>query len=253
MTVKRTQAQYPSLGVSAILANSLSPDRTTGRLLARGRAADVFEAGPGRVLRRYRPGEPHDAADEAAVMEHARRQGFPVPKVHDAGGTDIVLERINGPTMLADLGRRPWRVRGHGALLASLHRRLHAIPAPAGLRCPFGRGECLVHLDLHPDNVLLSDGGPVVIDWSNASRGEAADDVALTWVIVATSVVEGPAALRLAARFGRDLLLKAFLAGVDAEPARGRLAEVAVARLETDQHLRPAERRALEALVAAGR
>jgi hypothetical protein len=32
-----------------------------GELIAQGRAADVFAAGPGRVLRRYREGEGGDA------------------------------------------------------------------------------------------------------------------------------------------------------------------------------------------------
>src|ERR1700704_6611413 len=108
-----------------------------GELLARGRAADVFAAGPGRVLRRYRKGEGGDTAVEASVMEHARGHGFPVPAVHEAGGRDLVLERVDGPTMLAALARRPWRVGRHGRTLAELHRTLHAIPAPPGLRTPF--------------------------------------------------------------------------------------------------------------------
>ena len=224
----------------------------TGALIARGRACDVFDAGPGRVLRRYRPGERGDPVAEAAVMEHARRFGFPVPEVVSADGRDLVMERVSGPTMLADLGRRPWLVRRHGALLASLHRRLHAIPAPEGLAAPLGRGSSLVHLDLHPDNVLLTRAGPVVIDWSNGARGEAADDVAQTWVIVATSVVHGTAAVRLLSRFGRDVLLRAFLAGVDAEAARARLGELAARRLEVDPHLREAERAALVALSSGG-
>src|SRR3954452_17753013 len=101
-----------------------------GELIAQGRAADVFAAGPGLVLRRYREGEGGDTAPEAAAMEHARRHGFPVPAVHEAGGPDLVMERVEGPTMLADIARRPWRVGQHGRTLAVLHQRLHAIPAP---------------------------------------------------------------------------------------------------------------------------
>src|SRR6185503_4312720 len=105
------------------------------------------------------------------------------------------------------------------------------------------RGSVLVHCDLHPDNVLLTRSGPVVIDWSNGSRGEAADDVAQTWVILSTSVVHGTAFLRAVARFGRAELLRAFLGGVDAEAARDRLPELAALRLEIDHHLREPERR----------
>jgi aminoglycoside phosphotransferase (APT) family kinase protein len=222
----------------------------SGELLARGRAADVFEAGPGRVLRRYREGEGGDVAAEAAAMEHARSHGFPVPRVWDAHDRDLVLERIDGPTMMADLARRPWRVGSHGRTLAQLHRRLHAIPAPPGLRAPVGEGDRLLHFDLHPENVLLGPGGPVVIDWSNASRGDPADDVALTWVILTTSEIPGPAPFRMLARAGRGLLVDAFLSGgVDKEAARERLPAIAGYRLAHDPHLQANERRALEALL----
>lgn len=219
-------------------------------LIARGRAADVFAAGPDRVLRRYRDGERGDAAAEAQVMKYARDHGFPTPAVHDANKRDMVLERLHGPTMLADLARRPWLVQRHGQTLAELHHRLHAIPAPPGLRAPYGRGDSLAHFDLHPDNIVLTERGPVVIDWSNASRGEAADDVALTWVILTTSAIPGPLPFRALGRAGRSLLVNTFLAGVDPEAARTRLAAVAQRRLSTDPHLLERERRALQALLA---
>ena len=226
----------------------------TGQLLARGRAADVFDAGPGRVLRRYREGEGGDVAAEAAAMEHARAHGFPVPAVYEARGADLVLERIDGRTMTADLARRPWLVGRLGRTLGALHRRLHAIPAPADLPSPLDRGDRLVHFDLHPENVLLGPAGPVVIDWSGASRGDPADDVALTWVILKTSAIPGPAPFRALARAGRGLLLDAFLSAVPApEAARGRVPEIAGYRHAHDPHLQPGERRALERLIAGGR
>ena len=220
-----------------------------GRLLARGRAADIFEAGPHLVLRRYREGEGGDAAIEGAVMEHARRHGFPVPRVYEARGRELLLERMDGPTMTGDLARRPWRVAQHGRALAALHACLHEIPPPSGLPVRFGSGARLVHFDFHPENVLMSRRGPVVIDWSNASLGDPADDVALTWVILATSAIPGPLPFRLLGRAGRGLLLGAYLSGVDAEAARGRLAAVARYRLSNDPHLLGAERRALEGLI----
>jgi aminoglycoside phosphotransferase (APT) family kinase protein len=66
------------------------------------------------------------------------------------------------------------------------HQRLHEIAAPPSLPAA-GPGDRLLHLDLHPDNVILSPSGPFVIDWTNARRGDPALDVALTWVIAATS------------------------------------------------------------------
>lgn len=152
--------------------------------------------------------------------------------------------------MTADLARRPWLVGRHGRTLAQLHARLHEIPPPAGVAARVRDGDELVHLDLHPENVLMSPRGPVVIDWSNASRGAADDDVALTWVILATSVVPGPLAFRVLARAGRALLVDAFLSGgVDANGARARLPAVARYRLDHDPHLLAPERRALERLI----
>ena len=138
-------------------------------------------------------------------MEYALRKGYPVPRVLGIEPDSLVLERIDGPTMLDDLRIRPWTIRRQAALLAELHERLHEIDAPPGLEVA-GAGDRLLHLDLHPDNVLLSPAGPFVIDWTNARRGEPALDVALTWVILAT--VGGPLA---------RLFLRSFLPHFDRE------------------------------------
>lgn len=111
-------------------------------------------------------------------MELARAHGFPVPLVHEVRPDGLVLERIDGPTMGQALARRPWEVLRHVRTLADLHERLHAIPLDGG---------SLIHFDLHPDNVLVTRHGPVVIDWTNARGGSAAADVAMTWLIVETS------------------------------------------------------------------
>jgi aminoglycoside phosphotransferase (APT) family kinase protein len=152
--------------------------------LSGGREAEIVDLGDGTVLRRYRSsGSP---GYEALVMEHARKHGFPVPEVVEVRDNALVLERIDGPTMLHELRRRPWHARRHMRTLAELHKQLHAIEAPAGIDSA-GDGDTLLHLDFHPLNVLLSVTGPVVIDWPNARSGDAALDVAMTWVICATS------------------------------------------------------------------
>jgi len=67
------------------------------RPFAAGREADVFALDGGRVLRRYRRGE--DAAGEAEIMAYAAGLGFPVPEVYAADGPDLVMERLDGPTL----------------------------------------------------------------------------------------------------------------------------------------------------------
>jgi aminoglycoside phosphotransferase (APT) family kinase protein len=60
------------------------------------------------------------------------------------------------------------------------------------LPAPFGDGDCILHLDLHPGNVIMGRDGAVVIDWTNACVGPAGFDVATTWVVTATGDVDVP-------------------------------------------------------------
>ena len=86
-----------------------------GPLLARGGDADVFAIDEPRVLRRYRRRAVPER--EGAIMRYVRDRGYPAPRVIEVSGPDLVLERIDGPTMLADLSRRPWRFRTHALTL----------------------------------------------------------------------------------------------------------------------------------------
>jgi len=185
--------------------------KVPGTLVGSGRNTDVYDVGDGRVLRRYRDGRDARAvAGEAQLMAHARASGVPVPEVFDVSGSDIVMERAAGPTMLDVIGRRPWTVRAQARMLAGLHHLVHQVPAAglAGLvlRPPIGSpppadDDVLLHRDLHPQNVILTRGGPVIIDWEGASYGPAIADIALTWAIVGYSTAPG-ARLRAIAALG---------------------------------------------------
>jgi tRNA A-37 threonylcarbamoyl transferase component Bud32 len=209
--------------------------------VARGRWTDVYDLGGGRVLKRYRDkaAEPI-AAFEAAVLVHARAHGVPVPEVHEVNGGDLVLEKIEGPTMLRDLTRHPRAMSHHARTLADLHGIVHTVPALDGLQRPFGPGDALLHLDLHPDNVILSRSGPVLIDWQGAVAGPTAADVAHTWLLIRTSVVPGPLLQRTVGSVGQRLFARMFLGHVDAPAAIRELPAVAARRLQ-DSTLLPAE------------
>ena len=120
---------------------------------------------------------------EARTITYAREHGYPVPEIHDvrAGGTEIVMERIEGPMMMDAMLREPWRMPRYCRELADLHDRLHVIPAPDWL--PDMGGDRLVHLDLHPMNVMMTASGPVVIDWPNAARGDPLLDVGSPYIL----------------------------------------------------------------------
>jgi aminoglycoside phosphotransferase (APT) family kinase protein len=216
----------------------MSADEPPGPLIGSGRSADVYALGQDRVLRRFRT--PYNVQAEADIMIHLAKAGFPVPAVYDADGPDLVMERLDGRDMLADLGSRPWLARRHGRTLAMLHNRLHEVQAPAGLRSAFGPGDGVLHLDLHPGNVMLTARGPVVIDWTNASAGTPGADVAMAYLIMASSDTDLiPWWLRPAVRTVRAALLGQFRAAVRDDPAP-HIARVARERV-ADRNVRPAE------------
>lgn len=222
-----------------------------GKLLGAGRNADVYDIGGGRVLRRYRDGR--DAGDvdrEAQVMVHARAHGVPVPEVFEVSGSDIVMERATGPTMLDVLGRRPWTLRSQALLLARLHATVHQAPALPGLRASFGDEDLdhqvLLHRDLHPSNVILTSTGPVIIDWEGAIRGPAIYDVAMTWVIVGFSDVPETGLAAVAVRSLQSMFTRSFVRA--AGPLDRTWRATAVRHRLTDPNVLPSERARLERL-----
>jgi aminoglycoside phosphotransferase (APT) family kinase protein len=195
-----------------------------GPLLASGRDADIFEYAPGLVLRRSR--HERSLVNEAQVMDFVRARGYPAPAVEEVSGDGLamVMERIDGPTMVDRLSRRPWTAARWGRVLGDLHRALHAIDAPDWVdAAPAGHGDRLLHLDLHPLNVMLGPQGPVVIDWTNARRGDPNIDVALSWAILSAGQVETNWIIDRVGRRVRAALIAGFLGAVDEGAARSVL------------------------------
>src|SRR5262249_43418690 len=71
---------------------------TSERVIASGRDAEMIDLGDGRLLRR--PRVPRSLAGEAVVMRVARAAGYPVPEVFEVRPDGLVVERVQGPTML---------------------------------------------------------------------------------------------------------------------------------------------------------
>ncbi|UZN03880.1 phosphotransferase [Cellulomonas sp. S1-8] len=195
------------------------PAEVPGPLLASGTSADVYALDDERVLRRYRAGR--DATPEVELLRHVRAHDFPAPDVLDASGSDIVMRRLHGPTLLQALGAGEISIADAAHTLAALHHRLHLVPAPPSWAVPADHdwpqldgGPVVVHLDLHPGNVILTESGPGVVDWANARAGTAELDVALTAVLVAEVAVDAGGDYSQAAR----ALLAAFLHASDVSP-----------------------------------
>jgi aminoglycoside phosphotransferase (APT) family kinase protein len=187
-----------------------------GPLLASGRDADIFEYGSTQVLRRSRNGRSMER--EARTMEFVYAHGFPVPRVDEvsADGLELIMERIAGQNMIDSLTAAPWKAKRFGRVLAGLHAKLHELVAPEWLDpAPSGHGDRLLHLDLHPLNVMMSPRGPIVIDWTNAVRGDPNTDVALTWALISAGEVPTSGVTGKLVRLIRARLIRGFIGAFD--------------------------------------
>lgn len=195
----------------------------------------MFIRSDGLLVKRTRTGR--DLRREAEMMLYLSGHGIPVPRVYEATEDELVMQYVPGPRMSEEIGRKPWLAGGLGEELADLHRRLDLIPAPGFLS---GEGN-LLHLDLHPGNVVLGPEGPVVLDWASAGKGDRRLDVALSWVSLAV------AHLAPVMKLTRWRFLRSFMANVDPE-AKNAIPEAA--RIRLARHDRdPRERAALQKLM----
>lgn len=186
--------------------------------LASGRDCDVFALDDDRVLRRYRSGA--DACAEADIMTRVRGLGFPVPQVFSCEGADIVMQRLEGGTMLRAIGTEIG-LDAAARMLAGLHEQLHHIG--------------FIHLDLHPENVIITEQGPMVLNWRHATEGDPDLDIAMTALIVAQAAVDP----RVSFSSGAAAYLRAFLHHAGGDPMR--MLDTAVAARAADSGLSPDE------------
>lgn len=206
-----------------------------------GRTAEVFAWGEGKVLKRFHPWHPEPWAErEYQLTSGAYEAGLPAPRVYGLeridGRIGMVLERIEGPSLLRVLMAKPWKVVGVARQLADVHAAIHArrmpglVPLEQHLRWSLDRarlpdrlrgaadaalarmptGEAVCHGDFHPDNVVLTSRGPVVLDWPEISSGHPLADVVRTSLALRIS---SPAHGRLgwALEAGRRLLHAVYL------------------------------------------
>lgn len=185
--------------------------------IGEGGTADIHVWAPGQVVKLFKAGVPRQLGrHEARVIRAVFAAGVPAPEVLDEvtweGRFGIVLQRLDGPTLLQLVQAGAMKRAQAGAILATLHMSVHKTPPPSGTptlldwfdaasrapsaipkhistgalalieRLPPGDGLC--HGDLHPSNVIMTSDGPKIIDWAIAMRAAAAVDLARCHVIL---------------------------------------------------------------------
>jgi aminoglycoside phosphotransferase (APT) family kinase protein len=219
-------AEPPATVRRAARALGLDPSRLRPLGGASG-ATWSADTGVLRVGRRDRMLTELAAAAAAATV-------LPVPAVLDRAEVDgdlaILMERLPGRPVADVVSQDPGVARAAGAACAAVHRTLAAAAAPPGVApvrdAPVnlapGTEPRLLHLDLHPFNLLAGDDGALtgVVDWANAAAGHPDLDRARTW---ATLTLD-PAALARRAEPGFADLTEAWITGgqLDRTPAAAR-------------------------------
>ena len=216
-----------------------------GPRLTEGRTAEIFAWEEGTVLKLYRVGYPaREAEREAAQARIAHAAGLRTPAVVELvtveGRYGIIYERVVGPTMMQEIMVNPGQLIPMAALLAELQATMHTqhvsgLPRQRQrLQQQIGRAEgltpelkrevltfldglpddhVLCHGDFHPENILMTAEGPVIIDWVDTSQGYPLADVARTSLLLRLGTL--PAHLSEAERQeitkGRQLLHETYL------------------------------------------
>ena len=193
-----------------------------GEKIGEGFSADIHAWAHGQVVKLFKVGaSPRFGRHEARMTRAAFAAGAPAvfDEVTLEGRFGIVLQRLDGPTLLQLLQTRAVTSEQVGAILATLYTSVHKTPPPPDVlslrgwieaasqtsrdilpehiatgvltlidRLPPGGGLC--HADLHPGNVIMTADGPRIIDWACALRASAAFDIARAHVTLSELVPE---------------------------------------------------------------
>ena len=177
------------------------------------------------ALRVLRPDEHEAAGHEREAMAVARATGVPVPEVVASGTWDrrpvLLLSWCEGETLHDAIRTRPWTAYRLGLICGRSQARLNHQEPPTSLGSSswltrlgpvdpellerLERVENprpgLLHLDVHPGNVLVGGGDELraLLDWTNACAGDPRADLARTWSLLVARSGDGSVKSRAAA------------------------------------------------------
>jgi tRNA A-37 threonylcarbamoyl transferase component Bud32 len=183
-------------------------------LIGTGNTAEVYSWKEGLCLKLFKPGYEGNAQKEYNITNEIRRTTLRIPNVYDVinfkGRVGVLYERINGSSMFDTLMKTD-DVKKCGEFFADLHYGVHScsVPSLSSPRDEIGTliedcdllgieqrkqiyslyqtlidDDSLCHGDFHPLNIILSDIGPFIIDWTNCRSFHPLADIALSSIIL---------------------------------------------------------------------
>jgi hypothetical protein len=181
-----------------------------------GRTAEIFAWREHQVVKLFHAGFSSEiVANEMEKSRLISALDLPTPKfiemIDIEGRKGLVYERVSGISMLKMLNARPWLLFRLARQFAELHTAIHqqqgdgfpgieselntaiqwvaSLPGVSPdqisqLRKQLPSGHVLCHLDFHPDQVIMTARGPIILDWMTAYQGHPLADVARTTILL---------------------------------------------------------------------
>ncbi|WP_108928237.1 phosphotransferase family protein [Leptospira johnsonii] len=185
-----------------------------GNSLAIGRSAEISEYGPSKILKLFFkeiPASEIDTEYSNSVIAFSTgatsMKCYEKVKVGDRQG--LIFDRLDGISLTKLPDKKPLTFFSLSRILADLHLDLHSKRAKKlkdirseavktlskeplsflskdekkiakELIEDLPEGSSVLHLDFHPENVIVANDSFVIIDWMTALKGDPAADVAST-------------------------------------------------------------------------
>ncbi|MCW7494278.1 phosphotransferase [Leptospira sp. 2 VSF19] len=188
-----------------------------GKPIAIGRSADLFALPENRILKLFFPEANESEIDleventiEANRMGASRMRCYGKAKVGERLG--IIFDRLNGISLTKLPDKNPLELFRIAGKLAKLHYGIHQINSEKfkdikeilnhcldsnplsflslsekekakSYIAALPKGSSILHLDFHPENVIVEGKDEIIIDWMTAAKGNSAADVAFTYLL----------------------------------------------------------------------
>jgi len=186
------------------------------KIVGQGRHSTVYEYKDNQVLKMYPEGTCRQVAEtELNKTRLVKEYGVECPIAHsvveEAGRFGILIDHVHGPNYLEWMLQHPTALNKLIALFVQEQHEIHMHKTPElpsikellwnkiqgcseipqdSKDILFKKlkkqpeGEHLCHLDFHPENIVVSLDGPLIIDWADAGKGNYLADVAMTSVLL---------------------------------------------------------------------
>lgn len=243
-----------------------------GKPIALGRTAEVYKYDEKNIVKLfYNTWARENVEYEFKISKIVSNLGLQVPEVREIVEIDsrngIIYEKLEGKSMIQMMKTKPFQIGKYGQQLAELQYSFHQktvqdLPKQIDkLEHGIGRRAYiteedksriihklkelnhknqLCHNDFHPDNVLITDNGPYIIDWMTVSQGNSIGDFARSCLMLKIGTPPSGFIDRMLTGFFRSRFYKGYtnryfdLVDVNKDELKGWELPIAAHRLNED-------------------